>query len=1067
MARQEDSSSLSSPPCSKITSHLVTTFPYYKPPNYPCELHLPQCVDRQDDVEPRMSNVSCDKQAASCTHSHFASCHGHDDANNLLPFYTESYSGANDTMPSIVCIDKQEGTLLPTDCLTIATDKRACNGDNVDSAKRDHGGATSVRRRLPVKGAPELNGGERRMPVDRRWAAETSFQLGEAKRKSCAVQQIVGSPHRAQSLPNLCQHQLGNEDAVSSAVDVSSKSHRTNAAALVEQKIQEAQTKQKRRTLNELASSAACDDQSNAVCGSREEGSGGDLSAESYVTHFEQPTCAAAVDWSRLDSFSSLSVEHMDSKVMKHAGTPSLDTLPFQPSKNSLELACQLEHYAALLRANCSEPDAMRRVESQPTLDSPLYNKCCSRRRSPSSNTDSNCSSVTNSEAGGDSFASSQNPVWILRLVGSLLSVGVLPVLVRVSSFRRRKLLEQMKEQRASGDASPEHKCDDQLSLSPTTTGDDGEEMEDETDKLLKGDVASDPPSHSASTRKATPLSAQKRSRKKKESKTCFRCLFAQGPLIVLLCRKIGTPIIHEPAVLIEGVLFRARYLGSTQIVCEGPTTKASRMLQAQEAVSCIKAPNGESQPHVEVDLFISIEKIMVLNTDMQVRDRERRGKNQCALMIALFCFSVPHVAFPRWRACYGAISLYLMFTMWSLRASILCVRVSETDVRQDIMMDHNLRTISYIADIGDLLVLMARRVSQASSSSSDREAIKSAPKMICHVFESEEAQFIAQSIGQAFQVAYMEFLRSHGIEEPRYIKEMDYQEVLNSQEIYCDELEMFSSKEMQKDIVIPKKKDEPLGVVVVESGWGSMLPTVVVANMLPEGPAARCKKINIGDHVIALNGISFVGLPLHICQSHIKVGSVLNNGTSNGERLQAERKDNVYWIIGLDDVRSLTAVKITVVQTPPVVEVRIKRPDTKYQLGFSVQNGVVRSCCLAHKFSGVLSIRVVHIADMQPSQRWYCRTGWNSSWSPDYRNQWAERGGGAARKSGYHVSHCRWRDPNEDNENIDVSTTYWPRDASLPLTTIAYFLRTSTFQLKVFNAITQLITVIFPCNSA
>ena len=28
----------------------------------------------------------------------------------------------------------------------------------------------------------------------------------------------------------------------------------------------------------------------------------------------------------------------------------------------------------------------------------------------------------------------------------------------------------------------------------------------------------------------------------------------------------------------------------------------------------------------------------------------------------------------------------------------------------------------------------------------------------------------------------------------------------------------------------------------------------------------------------------------------------------------------------------------------PPVVEVKIKRPDTKYQLGFSVQNGVVRT---------------------------------------------------------------------------------------------------------------------------
>ncbi|CDW51792.1 hypothetical protein TTRE_0000005101 [Trichuris trichiura] len=205
MARQEDSS-LSSPPSSRITSHLVT-FPCYKPSNYLCELHLPQCVDREGGVEPRMTNVCCDKQAASCTHSHFASCHGHDDANNLLPFCTESYSEANDAMPSIVCIDKQENTLLPSDCLTTTTDKRTFDGDSVDSAKRDHGGSTSVRR-LPAKGAPDWKDGERRMAMDRSWVVDTSFQQGEAKSLSCAIQQIVGSRHRAQSLPNLCQHHV-------------------------------------------------------------------------------------------------------------------------------------------------------------------------------------------------------------------------------------------------------------------------------------------------------------------------------------------------------------------------------------------------------------------------------------------------------------------------------------------------------------------------------------------------------------------------------------------------------------------------------------------------------------------------------------------------------------------------------------------------------------------------------------------------------------------------------------------------------------------------------------------
>jgi len=31
---------------------------------------------------------------------------------------------------------------------------------------------------------------------------------------------------------------------------------------------------------------------------------------------------------------------------------------------------------------------------------------------------------------------------------------------------------------------------------------------------------------------------------------------------------------VTDPKVLIEGVLFRARYLGSTQLVCEGQPTK-------------------------------------------------------------------------------------------------------------------------------------------------------------------------------------------------------------------------------------------------------------------------------------------------------------------------------------------------------------------------------------------------------------------------------------------------------------------------------------------------------------
>lgn len=244
---------------------------------------------------------------------------------------------------------------------------------------------------------------------------------------------------------------------------------------------------------------------------------------------------------------------------------------------------------------------------------------------------------------------------------------------------------------------------------------------------------------------------------------------------------------------------------------------------------------------------------------------------------------------------------------------------VLNTDLKE-IMMDHALRTISYIADIGDLVVLMARR-RFVPNEIDDAPKPNRTPKMICHVFESDEAQFIAQSIGQAFQVAYMEFLKANGIEDHSFVKEMDYQEVLNSQEIFGDELEIFAKKELQKEVVVPKAKGEILGVVIVESGWGSMLPTVVIANLLSSGAAARCGQLNIGDQIIAINGMSLVGLPLSTCQNYIK------------------------------NTKTQTVVKFTVVPCAPVVEVKIKRPNTKYQLGFSVQNGVVSETCGYHRY--------------------------------------------------------------------------------------------------------------------
>ncbi|XP_052631420.1 amyloid-beta A4 precursor protein-binding family A member 1-like isoform X4 [Harpia harpyja] len=146
-----------------------------------------------------------------------------------------------------------------------------------------------------------------------------------------------------------------------------------------------------------------------------------------------------------------------------------------------------------------------------------------------------------------------------------------------------------------------------------------------------------------------------------------------------------------DPEDLIDGIIFAANYLGSTQLLSDKTPSKNVRMMQAQEAVSRIKmaqklakgrkkAPEGESQPMTEVDLFISTQRIKVLNADTQ-----------------------------------------------------------------ETMMDHPLRTISYIADIGNIVVLMARRRMPQSNSRDNVEAShpsqdgKRQYKMICHVFESED----------------------------------------------------------------------------------------------------------------------------------------------------------------------------------------------------------------------------------------------------------------------------------------------------------------------------------------
>ncbi|XP_033926777.1 amyloid-beta A4 precursor protein-binding family A member 3 isoform X2 [Melopsittacus undulatus] len=300
-----------------------------------------------------------------------------------------------------------------------------------------------------------------------------------------------------------------------------------------------------------------------------------------------------------------------------------------------------------------------------------------------------------------------------------------------------------------------------------------------------------------------------------------------------------------EPEDLLDGVIFGAKYLGSTQLISERNPPTSVRMAQAQEAVDRIKAPEGESQPMTEVELFVSTQRIKVLTTDTQ-----------------------------------------------------------------EAMMDHSLQTISYIADIGSLVVLMARRKVPRQVPGAGEKRLYT---MICHVFHSADAQVIAQAIGQAFGVAYQRFLEANSI-NPSELSPRQYSHALEEQEQYNAELSHFSQQENCKDVCIRKQKGEILGIAIVESGWGSILPTVVIANLMHGGPAERSGELSIGDRLMCINGMSLVGLPLATCQSIIR------------------------------ELKHQTEVTLNIVHCPPVTTAIIRRPDSKYQLGFCVENGVICS---------------------------------------------------------------------------------------------------------------------------
>lgn len=113
----------------------------------------------------------------------------------------------------------------------------------------------------------------------------------------------------------------------------------------------------------------------------------------------------------------------------------------------------------------------------------------------------------------------------------------------------------------------------------------------------------------------------------------------------------------------------------------------------------------------------------------------------------------------------------------------------------------------------------------------------------------SPQAQLIAQSIGQAFSVAYQEFLRANGI-NPEDLSQKEYSDLVSSQEMYNDDLVHFSNSDNCKEVRPPQTPRCPAPAPRAswgEEGWGPSAdlrpPAVLPASPGPEGSerAALC----------------------------------------------------------------------------------------------------------------------------------------------------------------------------------------------------------------------------------
>lgn len=60
--------------------------------------------------------------------------------------------------------------------------------------------------------------------------------------------------------------------------------------------------------------------------------------------------------------------------------------------------------------------------------------------------------------------------------------------------------------------------------------------------------------------------------------------------------------------------------------------------------------------------------------------------------------------------------------------------------------------------------------------------------------------------------------------------------------------------------------------MMVIESGYGSAIPSCVIAHLSKTGAALKSGLLNVGDHILSINGVNLVGMSKKLCLEQLKV---------------------------------------------------------------------------------------------------------------------------------------------------------------------------------------------------